>query len=290
VTPPSPAPPLRLFEPGPEVSPSSEWCQRWTGGRHSWRRRYEGGFDPARYTVEPLDERRTKAYVTANHYLSGYPGTKFRYGLFEGGTLVGACILGLPMNQAVLTNPYPDLVPLEESIELSRLVLADRVPANGESFFVSAAFADAAAAGVRGVVAFSDPVPRVVEGRTVFPGHVGVIYQALNGVYTGRSASRTKALLPNGAVLTERAMSKVQRQDRGHAYVERSLVALGARPPRACSSDPAGWLRQALEDVGARPFRHRGVHRYLFAIGPGRRRRTAALARASLPYPKTPDS
>jgi hypothetical protein len=276
---------LRLFEPAPEVVPASDWCQRWTGGRHSWRHLSQGGFDASRYEVHALDERRAKAYVVAHHYSASYPSAKLRYGMFEGATLVGVLVLGIPMHPAVLTNPFPDLVPGEESMDLSRLVLADRVAANGESWFVAAALAEAAAAGVRGVVAFADPVPRIVDGTVLFPGHIGITYQAGNAVFAGRSAARIKVLLPDGAVLTDRAMSKVRNREKGHDYVERRLMALGARPPRA-EEHPDEWLRSALDAVGARRLRHGGNYRYLFPVGPGRRRRTALLARTGRPYPK----
>jgi hypothetical protein len=98
---------LRLFVPTPEVSPTTEWCQRWHGRRHSWRHRSEGGFDASRYSVHALDERRAKAYVLAHHYSAGYPSAKLRYGLFEGATLVGVAVLGVPMHPAVLTTRSP---------------------------------------------------------------------------------------------------------------------------------------------------------------------------------------
>jgi hypothetical protein len=150
---------------------------------------------------------------------------------------------------------------------------------------VAAAFAEAAAAGVRGVVAFADPVPRVVADTVLWPGHVGTVYQALNAVFAGRSAARTKIMLPTGDVLSERAQAKVRNRDRGHEYVERRLVGLGARPPRG-GEDPRRWLNEALAAVGARPLRHGGCYRYLFPIGQGRRRRRAALARTAAAYPK----
>lgn len=151
---------------------------------------------------------------------------------------------------------------------------------------MAAAFAEAAAAGVRGVVAFADPVPRVLDGRVLFPGHIGTIYQATNAVFAGRSTARTKILLPNGEVLNDRAVAKVRNRERGHEYVERRLVALGARAPRS-AQDPAEWLHAALEDLGAGRLRHGGCYRYLFALGPGRSRRAAELARFASSYPKS---
>jgi hypothetical protein len=64
-------------------------------------------------------------------------------------------------------------------------------------------------------------------------------------------------MLPDGSVLNDRAAQKVRRQEQGHEYVEQRLIALGARVPRV-GQDPAGWLRQVLEEVGARRLRHAG--------------------------------
>jgi hypothetical protein len=47
--------------------------------------------------------------------------------------------------------------PYEESLELNRLVLLDEVPANAETWAQARAFRLAAARGVRGIVAHSDP-------------------------------------------------------------------------------------------------------------------------------------
>jgi hypothetical protein len=47
-------------------------------------------------------------------------------------------------------------VPYHESLDLSRVVILDSMPANAESWFCARAFELAAAAGIRGIVAFSD--------------------------------------------------------------------------------------------------------------------------------------
>ena len=41
------------------------------------------------------------------------------------------------MQRRVLTAVFPDLEPYAESLELSRFVLAESVPANGESWFLA---------------------------------------------------------------------------------------------------------------------------------------------------------
>ena len=65
----------------------------------------------------------------------------------------------------------------------------------------------ARARGIAGVVSFSDPLARrTAAGDVVFGGHVGTIYQAHNAAYLGRGTARTLRLLPDGAVLSARAL------------------------------------------------------------------------------------
>jgi hypothetical protein len=124
----APAPP-----PVAEIATASPWCQRWNRRVHSWRHISEGGFDASRYSVEPISEGAARAWVVEHHYSGSYPAASQRYGLFDrSGELLGACVLGVPMTAAVLTNVFPDLRPVTEALELSRLVLADQVPANAE--------------------------------------------------------------------------------------------------------------------------------------------------------------
>jgi hypothetical protein len=104
----------------------------------------------------------------------------------------------------------------------------------------------AALVGVRGVVSFSDPLPRAAaDGTTIMPGHVGIIYQALNAVYTGRGTERSLIVLPGGSVFSARAAQKIRSGDQGHEYAQRRLIALGARPVRA-GERPASWLAEVL--------------------------------------------
>lgn len=272
-----------------ELNPASDNCQRWSGREHSWRHTSEGGFDPNRYTVEPIDRLKAQAFVIEHHYSGAYPSCKFRFGLFDGDDLVGALIYSTPSNDAVLTNVFPELEPSTESIELGRLVLLDEVPANAESWFVARCAEEAAARGMLGVVSFADPVPRLIGGRVIMPGHVGCVYQASNAIYLGRSSPETADILPNGQVFNNKAKSKIRGQKRGHGYAERQLIALGARPMRA-GERPHDWLAQALADVGSVKVRHRGKHRYAFAIGSKAQRRRLRILGTPLNYPKEVDA
>jgi hypothetical protein len=266
--------------------------QRWHEGRPRWRPAAEGGFDPSRYVVEELDEARARAWTLRHHYSSSWPVVRLRTGLFDTRTpsgqpeLVGVLALGVPMSDKVLTGPFPNLEPHYESIEISRLCLADAVPANGESFFCARSFALLAERGIRGLVAFSDPVERWRGSELIKPGHCGIVYQALNFEYLGRATARTLTLLPDATVLTARAQAKVTGGETGAAGVIARLVALGATRP-AADVEPRQWLRQALTAIGSRRLRHPGNFRYALRIGRTRGERTRTLiGLASGPYPK----
>ncbi len=159
---------------------------------------------------------------------------------------------------------------------------------DGETFFLAQAFRLAAREGVRGIVSFSDPMPRVrADGTVLSPGHVGTIYQAANGWHTAdRGTPRTLLVGPDGRVLSDRALSKIRRQEPGYAYAERQLVGYGARPRQPAES-PAWWLDTALTDAGIRRVRHPGNHRYLFRIRRTRAERSRVrFALPNAPYPK----
>lgn len=272
-----------------EIDVTGPHCQRWRKQRHVWRPSGEP-FDPGRYTVEPVDELVAKAYVVEHHYSGSYPAASRRYGLYEDGRLAGVMVLGIPAQAKVLTGPLPGLEPYVESLELSRFVLDDSCPGNSESWFLARGFELAAASGLRGIVSFADPVPRRVGGRLLFAGHVGTIYQASNALYAGRGKARSITLLPDGRVFSDRSAQKVRSQDRGHDHVERLLVEEGARPLRM-GEKPAKWLAEALGQVGATRLRHGGCHRYVFAIGDRRQRRSVRInAGSETSYPKVTDS
>ncbi|WP_247465837.1 Mom family adenine methylcarbamoylation protein [Streptomyces sp. XM83C] len=138
------------------------------------------------------------------------PAVRFAYGLIDvaappAGRLVGVLTLGIPTQVAVLTSVFDRLVPYEESLELNRLVLLDEVPANAETWAQARVFRLAAARGVRGIVAHSDPEPRTrltAHGpEVIFPGHHGTIYQAKGMDYLGKTRPRRLTMLPDGSVL-----------------------------------------------------------------------------------------
>jgi hypothetical protein len=269
-------------------------CMRWSPGRRqSWRRVSEGGFDRRNYGVTTLDEIPARDWVLARHYSGSWVNAKLRYGLFDltapAARLAGVAVLSIPVGNKVLTNVFPHLVPNKQSLELGRFVLEDAALANAETWFLKEVFRLALAAGIRGIVSFSDPVPRYAGGRLVMPGHVGIIYQAKGAHYLSRATPRTLAVFPDGQVMNAKTMQKIRDQDQGHEYAERQLVDRGARAMRP-GDKPAKWLAGALDDAGAWRVRHRGVHRYAWANGRNQAQRDAVvMAMKPQPYPKIPD-
>jgi hypothetical protein len=147
----------------------------------------------------------------------------------------------------------------------------------------------AGASGIRGVVSFSDPVPRLsINGTVQFFGHVGWIYQGCNFLKSGRSTPRTQLLFPDGAVFNERLRQKIRAQEDGAENGEKLLVRWGAHPRRA-GEDPALWLREQLLALPLRRIRHPGMHRYISTLGPGRKRHLVRVAAVGEAYPKAPD-
>ena len=265
-------------------------CQRCRNGRQRWVRRRDGGFDRGRYALAALAEAPAKAFCLAHHYARSWPAARLRYGMIDNadGSLCGVLVLGIPMHPAVLTGPFPLLEPYRQSLELSRISVLDTVAANGESWFITQALRHAAGHGVRGVVAFADPIPRwrhTSHGRVlVKPGHIGGLYQACSALYTGQATPRSLIVLPDATVLTARAAAKLTTGDRGARGVTARLVRLGAAAPCA-GQHPADWLKQALADIGATRIRHPGNHRYLIRVGGPRQRRKTVIAYPGRPYP-----
>jgi len=221
-------------------------------------------------------DKEARAFVERHHYSGSYPAARARFGLHRGSELVGVAVLSQPASQAALDKALP--YPGANRAELGRFVLLDDVPANGESWFLARAFELARADGFDAVVAHSDPEPRTVQGRTLFAGHVGTIYQATNAVYRGKTNAASLRILLDGTILSPRALSKVRAKDKGWKYVVENLVARGAPEP---SGDWDEWVTLAVRHVSRR-FRHPGNHRYVWALDRALRK----LLPRPMPYPK----
>lgn len=233
--------------------------------------------NPRQFDVAPIAEEEAKTFVLSHHYSGSFPA-RFRFGLFRQGQLCGTAVFSYPCNDLVLTNIFGHTA--SDAVELGRFVLLDSVPANGESWFLARAFEYLRAIDLIGVTTFSDPVPRrSFDGTLIHPGHIGIIFQAFNGVYLGRSTARTLRLLPDGTVLSDRAAQKLRKKERGWHYVAALLQKAGASPPD--EEDLSAWAKYWVPRL-TRPLRHPGNHRYAWPLQPLAKK----LLPKGLPYPK----
>lgn len=249
--------------------------QRWYKRLGSWRDADEIIDTRSHEVAEIHDDMTAKAFVEEHHYSGTYPAARERFGLYHGSALVGVAVFSHPPNEAVLKKLPCDRM---AGIELGRFILLSEVAGNGESWFLARCFDKLREKGIEALVSHSDPLPRRnADGDLVLPGHVGNIYQATNAIYGGRTKARALWLLPDGTVFSERAMSKIRARDRGYRYAIDQLVHHGAERPLDIGTDLGAWLRCELPRV-ARRVKHRGNHRYLWAIDKRLRKDIAKLA------------
>ena len=128
-------------------------------------------------TVIRISSYETYPWLLEKHYAKRIPQVTEAFGLYEGKYLVGVCTYGKPTNpwlcNGICGEEYSALV-----FELNRLCLLDNIK-NDASFFVA-----------KTLKLLSKPRV-VVSYADTDMGHVGIIYQACNFLYTGATAERT---------------------------------------------------------------------------------------------------
>lgn len=257
-------------------------CQRWQLGRE-FRRPAGETIQTSEYDVAKLGPLEARAFVEQHHYSGSCSPLAHPYALYRHGNLSGVAVLGPLPSMNAHRAVFPTLSP-KEGVTLGRLVLLDNIPGNGESYFVSRCFKLLAEDGVVAVESCSDPEPRAAsDGRRVHRGHVGTVYQSLNGQHVGKTNPASLRLLPDGTVFSNKASGKLVRAEQGRVYAGAELVDWGADPLRD-GEDPLAWVRH-WRPLLTRAMRHQGNYRYIWSIN--KRRRAEVLDRhAQLPYPK----
>ena len=252
--------------------------QRWRDRRGSYRPAGET-ICTRDYEVTPIATALARPFVLQHHYSASLPAARRSFGLYRGGALEGVAVFSHPCRDDVLTRTF-HVGAATDAMELGRFVLLDAVPGNGESWFLARCFAALRREGFAGVLALSDPATRTdAVGNVIFSGHIGNIYQASNARYLGRATRRTLHLLPDGLVLSARAIAKIRARDQGWRYSAKLLEAHGAAPLGE-SEDAAAWLRRWLPLL-TRTFRHPGNYRYAFPL-----HKAVRVLGQALPYPK----
>lgn len=246
--------------------------------------------DPAMLAVDVINTARDAApFVAQHHYSGSMPVTRLSVGLFHNGAgrrskLVGVCVFSHPINDAAIPKSA-GLRDARAACDLGRLALLDDVGGNGETFLVSRAFKllRQAKPEIISVVSYADPVRRFDEtGRVFLPGHVGQLYCVMGSRYVGRSSPRTDLVMPNGRLVSSRAVSKIRNDETGRRYAIGRLIAAGARAP-ASGENPRDWLADLERSGFLTRRRHPGNHTYVFPLT--KAARLASRRIPAMPYP-----
>ncbi len=197
------------------------------------------------YTIHQIDYHTAMEIIIREHYLHRKAPCSIAFGLFFGEKLKGVICYGTP-SSAPLRSGIAGPENACNVIELTRLWICDSVPRNGESYLIGHTVKRA---GKEIVVSFAE----------IQQGHLGIVYQATNWIYTGLSAKRTNWTIEG---------------------IDRHCQTLADKYTAAEIRDKYGDKFSLQE----RPRKHR----YVFLNAKGRRRveLLTALRYKQHPYPK----
>lgn len=126
-----------------------------------------------KYYIEPISYELANDLVIQNHYLHRKASSMFRYGIFENSKLLGCVIFGKPASNAVCVG----ICGAEESknvLELTRLWISDESDKNAESFLIA-----------HSIKLLPKNFDILISYAEINAGHIGIVYQASNWIYTG---------------------------------------------------------------------------------------------------------
>lgn len=202
--------------------------------------------NPRNIGVRPIPVSIARIIFERQHYLHSMPGgTRLCFGAFVDNQLLGALSLGVgPFNAHRLVEGAAR----EDGLTLTRLWLDDNLPRNSESCVIAIVIrAVRHHTKVKFLLSYADPAA----------GHVGIIYQASNWLYTGLSDAQPLMDLGDG--------------------VPRHLRSIGS----AFGTHSAEYLRR--QGLRVRMVSQAAKHRYIYFVDPVWRER---LRVPVLPYPK----
>jgi len=197
------------------------------------------------YAIKQITYKLAMDLIVKNHYLHRKAPCTFAFGLFLENEIKGVICYGTP-SSAPLRSGIAGKENASNVIELTRLWVCDSVPKNGESYLIG-----------NTIKKVNKEI--IVSYAEIQQGHVGVVYQATNWIYTGLSAKRTnwkvQGIEKHCQTLADKYTAKEIREIYGDKFT--------------------------LED---RPRKHR----YVFINAKGKRKNylISCLKYKQLPYPK----
>lgn len=163
--------------------------------------------EPQGYSVREVTLDETKQFIFKIHYARRMPMVSHAYGLIHNGELVGVVTYGIPASshlcRGVCGDEKKDIV-----IELNRLCLLYNRK-NEASMLVARSLKML-------------PKPKVVVSYAdTAQGHLGIVYQACNFLFTGSTRERTDIASADGKHSRHHLGDKTKRQVRSskHRYI-----------------------------------------------------------------------
>lgn len=197
------------------------------------------------FGIQRIDYQTAMTVVVEKHYLHRKAPCSHAFGLFCNNELKGVICYGTPSSHHLRVG-IAGVANAKNVLELTRLWICQTVPRNGESYLIGRTLP---LLDKEIIVSYAEPSM----------GHIGVVYQASNWLYTGLSARRThwvvEGLAQHSQTLSDKYSAKELREKYGKAF------KLVQRPRK---------------------------HRYVYLRGNRRRKKElqAQLKYPILPYPK----
>ncbi len=206
---------------------------------------------PALHSIRivPIPSNIARKMMIKHHYLHSFPGgTQLSFGGFSENRLAGAITFGVGPTNA---HRFVDGAEGRDCLTLTRLWLHDELPKNSESRVIGLCLrALRSHTNVKFVLSYADPAQ----------GHVGIIYQATNWIYTGSSSAMPLYDIGDGVPRHSRTLSH----------------AIGSHSMRHFADDGV-----IVQKIPQQP-----KHRYVYFLD---RRWRSRLRTPELPYPKLED-
>ena len=144
----------------------------------------------------PISLVVAKRLLVPNHYSHSLPGgTKLSFGVMLDACLLGVLTFGVGpyLGYKLVEGATPD-----EDITLTRLWLSDQLPPNSESKVLGITLRSLKRdTSIKFILAYSDPAV----------GHLGIIYQATNWLYTGLSSATPLYDIGDGTLHHSRSLA-----------------------------------------------------------------------------------
>lgn len=135
-------------------------------------------------SVRRIDYQKTKHLILNVHYAKRMPSISYAYGLFDKDELIGICTFGSPASPFLCKGVCGEVY-RTKVVELNRLVLVNN--RNNEASYLV------------GKSIKLLPKPRIIVSYAdTAQGHIGIVYQATNFIYTGATKPRTDMASPKG--------------------------------------------------------------------------------------------